>query len=181
MWEHTVGILIGGQSRRMGSAKHKIELKNGLSMLQMMLDFASNTARQTVIVGGEIDGYLCIHDHRDMQGPVAGIEALLDSGIDERYLLVGCDMPLLKAAHVAPLLCDDEAAVFHNNGIVLGLPLMICDGLKNACTTYLDSGKRSIKGFVSTITHTSIPTDDALAASLTSVNTTEDLNNLTLE
>ena len=72
MWEHTVGILIGGQSRRMGSAKHKIELKNGISMLQMMLDFASNTARQTVIVGGEIDGLASINDCFDNIGSKKG-------------------------------------------------------------------------------------------------------------
>ena len=75
MWNHTVAILIGGQSKRMGSPKHLVELPNGKTMLEQMLDFALRTADNVVISGGDVDGYISIHDNREKQGPVSGIEA----------------------------------------------------------------------------------------------------------
>ena len=47
MWQHTVAILIGGQSKRMGSPKHLVELPNGKTMLDMMLEFASTVGKHT--------------------------------------------------------------------------------------------------------------------------------------
>jgi molybdopterin-guanine dinucleotide biosynthesis protein A len=51
----------------------------------------------------------------------------------------------------------------------------------DACTEYLDSGKRSIKGFVKTIPHREIAVCDETAALLQSVNTPDDLNKLAVE
>ena len=52
MWSHTIAILIGGQSSRMGMPKHEVVLPNGQTMLDMMISFAEKSASRVVVVGG---------------------------------------------------------------------------------------------------------------------------------
>ncbi len=181
MWPHTVAILIGGQSKRMGSPKHLVELSNGKTMLDMMLEFSWSVGKQTVILGGDVTGQRCIHDLRKQQGPVAGIEALLNSDIDKNYLVVGCDMPNLKKIDVEPLLASNDNAVFSCGNRLLGLPLLIKSEELSSCTAYLDSGGRSIRGFVSEIPHIEVKLEDSKSSRLLSINSTDDLNKLSLE
>jgi molybdopterin-guanine dinucleotide biosynthesis protein A len=181
MWPHTVAILIGGKSKRMGSPKHLVELPNGKTMLDMMLEFSCSVGTHTVIIGGDITGQHCIHDLRKQQGPVAGIEALLNSDIDKNYLVVGCDMPNLKKIDVEPLLASNDNAVFSCGNRLLGLPLLIKSEELSSCTAYLDSGGRSIRGFVSEIPHIEVKLEDSKSSRLLSINSTDDLNKLSLE
>jgi len=182
MWNHTVAILIGGQSRRMGTPKHTLQLPDGRTMLDVMLEFATATASNVVIVGGDAEGFQCIHDTRDKQGPVAGIESLLKSRIDQKYLVVGCDMPQITVEIVTPLLsCCDDAAIFSCDGKHFGLPLMVRSDIRAVCTAYLDSGGRSIKGLISEIPHAEISISEQQLALITSVNTLDDFNNLPIE
>ena len=82
-WPHTVAILLGGQSTRMGEPKHLAKLPKGNTMLSIMAAFAKQISPQVVIVGGEVQGFNSIQDLRLNAGPVAGIEALLHSNLDE--------------------------------------------------------------------------------------------------
>jgi len=181
MWQYTVAILTGGGSRRMGKPKQGVELPGGQTMVERMLEFARSVTDKIVVVGGEIAGCRCIQDHRDNRGPVAGIEALLDSDIDERYLVVGCDMPLLSHELVIPLFQYHETVVYTHHGAVIGLPIVICTSTLAACTDYLDSGSGSIKGFVAKIPHMEIPIGDDDAELLRSINTLKDLDKLAIE
>ena len=144
-------------------------------MLECMIAFAKKTAKQTVIVGGDIDGYTCLHDLRQVHGPVAGIEALLSSSLDTTYLVVGCDMPLLQPEHVQPLLVQSKSAVFTHENATLGLPLSIHSETHKQCRSYLDSGKKSIRGFVNTIEHATVPVLSENIPFLTSMNTPEEI------
>lgn len=175
MWPHTVAILIGGQSTRMGSPKHVVTLPNGKTMLQSMLGFAEQTACKTVLVGGTIPGHKCILDNRTLQGPVAGIEALLASGVDSEYLVVGCDMPLLEKIHIQPLLNCRTNASFTHEGFTLGLPIRIYANTLSSCSTYLEAGNKSIRGFVQSIPHCAIPITESHLHCITSMNTKEDI------
>jgi molybdopterin-guanine dinucleotide biosynthesis protein A len=181
MHKHTVAILIGGESRRMGTPKHDIELPSGQTMLDCTVAFALTLSNSMVIVGGKVDGYRCIQDRRESHGPVAGIEVLLESGIDDRYLVIGCDMPRLSLEVIEPLFQQEEAAIYTHDKTVIGLPFVILSSALNPCTEYLNSGKRSIKGFIATIPHIEIPVNDETAALLQSVNTPDDLNKLAVE
>jgi len=181
MWQHTVAILVGGQSIRMGAPKHSVELPNGNTMLEEMIQFAAATATSTVFVGGEIEGIDTINDLRFQQGPVAGIEALLASGIDESYLLVGCDMPNLNSEHVLALLQCDGNAVFQIEDRLLCLPLKVNANALSSCSTYLDSGKRSINGFLAELPHTCIQLPESESQYYLSMNTPNDLDNLSIE
>ena len=181
MWQHTVAILIGGQSKRMGSPKHLVELPNGKTMLDMMLEFASTVGKHTVILGGEVENQQCIPDIRIQQGPVAGIEALLHSNVDTDYLVVGCDMPLITKNEIQPLLETNTNSVFSYNNRLLGLPLCIKGDELYTCSEYLDSGRYSIRGFVSEISHTAIELNDNAAQKLLSVNSQADIDQLSFE
>jgi len=178
MWSHTIAILIGGQSSRMGMPKHEVVLPNGQTMLDMMISFAEKSASRVVVVGGQIDEFESIQDKRHKDGPVAGIEALLASNRDQEYLVVGCDMPQLRTADVQPLLACEGNAVFSYENQILGLPLKITKKMLSTCTTYLDSQKRSISGFVSICPHTCIPVNSSQLKTITSVNTRQEVSEL---
>jgi len=184
MWPHTVAILIGGKSSRMGSPKHEVTLPNGKTMMEAMLEFASTTANKTVVVGGTYSNQHCILDHRKGFGPVAGIEALLRSNLDERYLVVGCDMPLLKLETVRPLFGEGDVVVFEGDSNVdfpTPLPLVVSSQASNACSTYLDEGGRSLHGFLRTLVCTVVPRPGGAKKQLSNINTREQLNNCTFE
>ncbi|MBC8309385.1 MAG: molybdenum cofactor guanylyltransferase [Planctomycetes bacterium] len=178
MWPHTVAILIGGQSKRMGSPKHEVILPNGKTMLEMMLEFASSVGKRTVILGGDIDGQHCIHDLRKQHGPVAGIEALLHSKIDTNYLVVGCDMPSITNKDVRPLLECHNSAVFSFENRLLGLPLHITSEQLQTCSEYLDSGGRSIHGFIAEVPHKEIKLTINKANTLMSCNSADDIKRM---
>jgi molybdopterin-guanine dinucleotide biosynthesis protein A len=183
MWNHTVAILMGGRSSRMGTPKHNVVLQNGKTMMDVMLQFARATAKKTVVVGGDIDKQISIHDHRPGLGPVAGIEALLTSNLDTRYLIVGCDMPLLRADTVQPLFVDGDAVFYSGkeNNIPSSLPLVISSNCAASCSSYLNNGGRSIHGFLRELTCTIVQKPDGVEQRLSSINTREQLDNCTLE
>ena len=176
MWPHTVGILIGGQSKRMGSPKHLVELPNGKTMLEMMLQFAASVGKQTVILGGEVGGQQCIPDLRIQQGHVAGIEALLHSNIDTNYLVVGCDMPLLQPSDIAKLLSHNNNAAFSYKNKTVGLPVCLHSDALSTCTAYLDSGGRSIRGFISELPCSTVEITSSQKLILTSLNSQDEIN-----
>ncbi len=178
MWPHTVAILIGGQSSRMGTPKHKVVLPNGMTMLDVMIEFAEGTAEKVVFVGGSVIGCQTLQDIRHQEGPVAGIEALLQSNIDSQYLVVGCDMPNIQPIDVEPLLHCEETAAFSFGGRILGLPLKITQDMVQTCSEYLEEGGRSIQGFVSKCAHTTIEIESTQFDTLASVNTPKDVQRL---
>lgn len=178
MWSHTIAILIGGKSRRMGSPKHRVELSNGKTMLDTMLEFAAAISTSTIIVGGDVEGLESIHDLRHQQGPVGGIEALLASGIDEQYLVVGCDMPNLQPEHVDELLQCGGNAVITCDDEIQTLPILLCSSALRTCTTYLDTGKRSIKGFINVLPHTKVHMHISNRRHFNSINSPEEVSKI---
>ncbi len=184
MWPHTIAILVGGKSKRMGAPKHKIPTSTGKTMMEAMLEFATSTAVNTVIVGGSISGQRCIDDRQPGLGPVAGLEALLISNIDKRYLVVGCDMPLLKTETVQPLLITGDAVIFsgkEEDDFPTPLPLVISSNCRAKCSAYLESGGRSLHGFLRELRTTHIKRPKGIDQQLTSINTPEQLNNCAFE
>ena len=175
MWAHTIAILVGGQSKRMGSPKHEVLLPNGKTMMEMMVQFAKKAARQTVVVGQDIDGFISLKDTRIKTGPVAGIEALLHSTLDSEYLVLGCDMPRITTEAIKPLLQSEGTPAFLEDKKILGLPLKIKADQASMCSTYLDSGGRSIRGLINKIPHSSVKINQKQSSFLLSLNTLEDI------
>lgn len=93
-------ILAGGHSRRMGRPKEGVVLWDGRPMIEHVVDAMQAVCRQVVIVGA-CRGWtpeppiIRLDDRQPDRGPLGGIETLLASGLASRYLVVGCDQPLL--------------------------------------------------------------------------------------
>ena len=108
-------ILQGGRSTRMGTDKAFVVVA-GLPMREHVRLALLSVCPRVVQVGGagaDVDD--------DGDGPLAGVLALLRSGIAERYLVCAVDQPFITATILQPLIDDDDDAVSW-----LGEPLPLC-------------------------------------------------------
>ena len=105
-------ILAGGRSCRMGQPKEGILLRDGRPMIEHVAEALSPVCSEIIILG-DCRGYhgelladaSRLPDRVTCYGPLAGLDALLASGIAKRYLVVSCDQPLLT-----PVLLGDLAS-----------------------------------------------------------------------
>jgi molybdenum cofactor guanylyltransferase len=143
-------VLVGGHSSRMGRDKALLPLKSGLLIEHVAAKVAA--AAGTVALIGEPQRYGgfgvdCLPDLRSGMGPLAGIEAALESGRGALNLIVACDMPsletvwlrqLLRAARESDALC---VASCEQSGVVHPL----CAVYRSSCLplirSALDAGR----------------------------------------
>jgi molybdenum cofactor guanylyltransferase len=93
-------VLVGGKSARMGQDKALLLWRSQRLVEIIAARVASVTGTVTLV--GRPERYLnvnipCLSDHRHELGPLAGIEAALETGQGEWNLIVGCDMPDISA------------------------------------------------------------------------------------
>ena len=93
-------VLIGGESTRMGRPKHLLK-DNGLSWLEMTVHKLRQKVDTVVISGnGEIPASLgdigVVSDVKGLQGPLAGVLALLRRQPEVSWLVSACDLPYLQ-------------------------------------------------------------------------------------
>ena len=141
----TGAILSGGMSRRMGVPKAGLLLPDGRSMIETVRDTLAGICDEVVLLGGSfgLEGHRVIEDERADSGPLAGIEALLASQIDDRYLIVPCDMPGFDRAAAGMLLAERDARSAHFEGHPL--PCVVGSSLREGLTAALDSGLRAVR------------------------------------
>jgi molybdenum cofactor guanylyltransferase len=106
-------VLVGGDSSRMGRDKALLPLNSGLLIERVAGQVAA--AAGSVALIGEPERYKhlgleCLPDLRKGMGPLAGIEAALESGRGELNLIVACDMPNLESHWFCDLLCKAQAS-----------------------------------------------------------------------
>ena len=97
-------ILAGGRGRRMGAPKEAVRLADGRPMIEHVIDAMRGAPALKVAIVGACEGYpvsekpdlIHLPDLHPGLGPLAGLEALLASGLAERYLIATCDQPLLR-------------------------------------------------------------------------------------
>lgn len=94
-------VLIGGKSSRMGKPKHLIEDEHGVSWLEKEVDCLARVTERIVLAGkGEVPdslgGLERITDVAGVQGPLAGIIAMLRWNPHVSWLVAACDMPGLN-------------------------------------------------------------------------------------
>jgi molybdopterin-guanine dinucleotide biosynthesis protein A len=95
-------ILVGGQSRRMGTNKALLRLEpGGPAVVEMVLQTLQQVADQVVLVGHDLAAYSFLnlpwlHDDRPQAGPLAGIHAAMLGVRTDHVLVVACDMPFLN-------------------------------------------------------------------------------------
>ena len=163
-YDTAAAVLMGGGSRRMGSPKQHVEI-DGVPMGQRVITIARDSGFHVVISGPNeaMPGMPHIADlatHAE-HGPLAGIEAVLASGLAARWLILPCDMPRLTAASLTQLLAlHVDIAAFAdptNHTTPLQLPLLIREAMLDPISRYLDSGRRSIGGWLAEHTITLAP------------------------
>jgi molybdopterin-guanine dinucleotide biosynthesis protein A len=95
------GVLIGGQSSRMGTPKHLISTGAG-SWLERTVELLDPLCRQVVVLGGgsipaTLADRLHLSDVLDVQGPLAGVLAAMRWAPWASWLFLACDLPAASA------------------------------------------------------------------------------------
>ncbi|NCQ30553.1 MAG: molybdenum cofactor guanylyltransferase [Armatimonadetes bacterium] len=101
-------ILAGGQSRRMGVDKRRLEL-GPHTLLETALHSARRVCSEVVMVGRlppdlRPPNVRCVDDCPGLRGPAAGIAAGLQAISSPRALVLACDMPFVTEALLRHLL-----------------------------------------------------------------------------
>ena len=182
LWPHTIVILTGGQSRRMGFAKHELLRPDGTSLIELALDCATRAGKEVIVAGPEAVLPELKHVIDDGGGPLAGIVATLESGIDEQYLFMPCDMPaltpelLLQLAHG---LGDHDAAILRNprSRKQAMLPLALQARTLPRARAAAEGTKRSIYSFLANIDSIDLRITDDEASRMLNINHPVDWDN----
>jgi len=176
-------ILAGGESRRMGAPKEGVRLTDGRRMVEHVIAALSAVCERVVTVG-ECRGYqdesiTRIPDLRPGLGPLAGIEAVLSSGLGDSYLVAACDQPFLTPGVLRRLIEKgvEEPRCFREEGgagfhpFPCYLPAACLPRVREA----LDAGRLSMRELIG-VGRPEWPTVTAAEATrLRSVNSPEDV------
>jgi molybdopterin-guanine dinucleotide biosynthesis protein A len=183
-WPHVGAILIGGRSVRMGVPKHTIVLSDGCTMLQRVAAILNEVCRKVVIVGRvtpmDIAEYEIVADARPAgTGPLAGIEAVLTSGLDSEYLIMPCDMPLISVELLRMLTRASQSMAtivqLENREEPESLPARVSAFALPTVRTLLDSGQRAVWALMKSLPAEVVRIDQRFSRSLSNINTPADL------
>jgi molybdenum cofactor guanylyltransferase len=172
-------LLAGGQSRRMGAPKAGVRLPDGRRLAEVALLALRAVSDEVVVVGhgsGAPPQLLRIADAKGVQGPLAGLLGLLQSGRAERYLVVPCDLPRLQGPLLGRLVREAaearaSVAAFHDGERLQPLPLLLPQSLAGALAEATDSGERRLAVFVRSLSPHLVAARGADARALLSANT----------
>lgn len=129
----TGAVLIGGKSSRMGQPKHLIQYESGKTWLERSLAAIRPFVDDLVVSGGgelpvALEGTVRIDDLPGLEGPLAGIGALVRQHPFSSWLVLACDMPNLNEHSIAWLLAQREgrqrAVIPRNPGTGRSEPLL---------------------------------------------------------
>ncbi len=189
-WPHTGAILAGGESRRMGRPKASLPLAGGRTMIETVAETLGAVCRSVVIVGSadpasEGPSLRQIADLRPGQGPLAGIEALLASGLDTEFLVCPCDVPLVAAGLLARLTapCGSLATVLRigAENAFRPLPARLSAASLDRARAQLDRGERAVHAFIQSIDPHVVDIPREAADQLLTANTPEEYEALVKE
>ena len=179
-WPHTGAILAGGKSSRIGSPKHALKLPNGLTMMETVATAMRQVCQRIVVVSNfpALDDVKHIADLRDEQGPLAGIEALLASGMDTQYLVCPCDLPFVNGEILRALTqqTSSTATVLAVEGAEATAPLparISVDALEKV-RELLDADSRAVYRLMNVIDIEEVAGPKEWSKLLVNVNTLED-------
>lgn len=187
-WPHTAGILCGGESRRMGRTKARIVLPDGITMIERVFQALDPLCDKVVLIGHpeSVPESLAqarrIEDKRAGKGPMGGVEALLDSGIDSEYLIAPCDLfratpelfELLLASGIeapAVLAVQEEGRLSLEPAIARYSTREL-----DAVRTLMDAGKLGLHTLAEETKARTVMVPEGLREALSNANTPEDLN-----
>lgn len=179
-------ILAGGESSRMGTPKESVILHDGRPMIEHVAEALSPVCT-SIMISGDCPGYSGsmladvphLPDRRPGEGPLAALEAILLSGMGERYLAVSCDQALLRAEILVPLaqMAGRYPAFFRakDRRPHDPFPGIYPATLAAAVSEALDCDVRSIRDFMRTCECRFIPIEAEAEQFLESFNTMQSL------
>lgn len=183
-------VLAGGQSLRMGSPKEGVRLPDGRTMMEAVLSAVEGCCPAVAVVGtsagfdcGDRAGLQHLLDEHPGLGPLAGLEALLSSGLARGYLVAACDQPLLTTELLRRLF-DGPPPIAHffkdgDTGEELDpLPGYFPEAWLSPVREALQAGRRSFRVLARSLPAHWIPVSAGERASLASINTPGDLARL---
>ena len=108
-------VLIGGKSERMGRPKHLLEQK-GMTWLEVIVATLRERTEQVVVSGegiipASLQGILVVPDAEAIDGPLAGIIAIMRKFPGVSWLVAACDMPYIQTAALDWLLAQRTSKV----------------------------------------------------------------------
>lgn len=154
----TLGILVGGASRRMESDKAFLTV-NGVTLLEYVEGRCRNPHEETILGVGHSDRTIpesLQHlsrvpdrpNRESLGGPLCGIEALLSQTRTTWLLVIPCDMPGLELDQLKCLMEDSEdfdSVTFEIAGEAVVLPMLIrANWARAVLPELLNLGKRRL-------------------------------------
>jgi molybdopterin-guanine dinucleotide biosynthesis protein A len=173
----------------MGRPKEGVVLPDGRRMIEPALASLAALCRRVVIVGAcrgfsapSEAGIIHLADRTPGRGPLAAVESLLLSGLDDGYLVVACDQPLLTPSLLALLVKGNptQPTFFRSEeGEALDpFPGYFPVSWLPDVQTALQQGERSLRRLIQRSEAAWIPLPNPLLASLKNINTPADLEAL---
>jgi molybdopterin-guanine dinucleotide biosynthesis protein A len=159
-------VLAGGRSRRFGRDKLAEEIDGRPLLHHAVLRLLEVCERVVVVVAADgdepdlpADGVvLVVRDALPDEGPLRGLAAGLDVSEQALAIVVGGDMPDLQPDVLREMLraareTGAVAVALSDGGEARPLPLVVAtDRGRNAVSTLLDAGERSLRQLLGTVT-----------------------------
>ncbi len=174
-------VLVGGRSLRMRRDKALLPWHSS-SLVEEVASGVASAAGNVALVGDPRRyshlGFDCLPDLRPGLGPLAGLEAALQSQRGELNLVVACDMPGLESTLLARLLheADASGAECVVAREVDGTVHPLCAVYRSSCLTKvreaLDAGQLQLFKFLNQLSTVTIEADRVIW----NVNTPEEWN-----
>ena len=165
------GILVGGNSQRMGRDKASLPWHDDRSMAAHCATILKPCCHDVVTIGRDSTRDVDLIDRRKNAGPLAGIETLLCSDLGTDYLILCCDQPLVTSSLMRQLQDDGPLTVFRcADGTVEPFPLHVGASMATSCTSALDRGVRSVTAWLASLSPLAVPLPDDQDGALISLN-----------
>lgn len=175
-------IYCGGKSSRMGRPKEVMVLKSGITLIEHVYQTLSVLCSKVVLLGEPrkiptaLEKLDRIQDNFPGIGPIAGLEALLSSGIDSEYLTVPCDLNQINV-DVLKILIDARGKspiVLRRDNQLEPLIGRYSADILPAIRRKIRKNMYSLKAVLCEIEHTEILVPEELDFTLNNVNTVHD-------
>jgi len=174
-------VLVGGRSRRMGTDKALIEIGHQPLARRVAAEIGKICGMVSLVGDPAVYGGLGLPVFPDRfpgLGPLAGIEAALDTTTVEWNLIVACDMPALEVSVLEELFAavsdgGDCAVPSYGDGRIEPLCAVFHARCHAAILAALEAGVRKVSDALAPLALRSVPvrSPDAFA----NLNTPEDL------